>query len=233
VDEQGNVYVAGTTSARLNSTNTFPVTPGAAFTDWTRGSGFITKLDPSGSQLVYSTFVPGASVAALALDLDGNAYITGARPLSSSSFPATAGAFQVSPPASNLFPGIVAKLNASGSALVYATYLSGSGSPNGNEDPESIAVDAAGNAFITGWTYSTDFPVTPGAFRTAFPGPRSIFLTKLNPQGSDLVYSTYLATIGSGVSVKLDAQGTAFVAGSTPSVNFPTTPGTIARGPGS
>src|SRR6185295_10369793 len=230
VDQQGNVYVAGTTSAGLNSTNTFPVTPGAAFTNWTRGSGFVTKLNPFGSQLVYSTFVPGASVSALALDRDGNAYITGTGSLA---FPASADAFQTAPKAStNAFPGIVAKLNASGSALAYATYLSGSGSPNGNDNPESIAVDAAGNVFITGWTYSIDFPVTSGAFRTTIPGPRSIFLTKLNPQGNGLVYSTYLAIIGYAVSVKLDAHGTAFVAGSTPSVNFPTTPGTIARGTG-
>ena len=180
MDRQGNVYVAGTTSAGVSSTNTFPVTPGAAFTNFTKGSGFIAKLNPAGSQLVYSTFIPGASVTALALDLDGNAYITGIG--SPSTFPPTAGAFQVSPKAtSNDFPGFVAKQNASGSALVYATYLSGSGGPNGNDYPNSIAVDADGDAFIAGSTRSTDFPMTSGAFLTKSPGILSVFLTKLNP----------------------------------------------------
>ncbi len=232
VDRQGNVYVAGTTSAGPNSTNTFPVTPGAAFTDPGQArSGFVAKLNPSGSQLVYSTFIPNAYILALALDLDGDAYVTGYG--SASSFPTTAGAFQVSPKASNSFPGIVARLNASGSALVYATYLSGSGTPNGNDYLNSIAVDAEGNAFIAGSTRSTDFPVTSGAFLTSSPGTVSVFLTKLNPQGSGLVYSSYLGeSAGYNATVRLDAQGTAFVAGSTPSANFPTTPGAMTRGTG-
>ena len=224
VDRGGNVYVGGTTSAPNGGTNTFPVTPGAAFTS---GFGFVLKLNPSGNQLVYSTLIP-SSVQALAIDAAGNVYITGAVD-SKSPFPTTAGAFQVSAKASNPLPGIVAKLNASGSALLYGTYLSGSGS-NGNDHLNSIAVDAAGNAFVAGSTYSTDFPVTAGAFLTKSPAALSVFVTKLNPQGSGLVYSTYLGqTQGSPVSVKLDAQGTAFVAGSTdPSMaTFPTTPGAI------
>jgi uncharacterized protein (TIGR03437 family) len=222
VDRQGNVYVAGVTSAPFGSANTFPLTPGAAFTNPSAGNlgelgpgaGFIAKLNPSGSQLVYSTLIPGAYITALAVDPEGNAYITGSG--SGSSFPATAGAFQVSPKAS-ASPGIVAKLNASGSALVYATYLSGSGGQVGEgEIPDSIAVDANGDAFIAGFTYSPDFPVTAGAFLTTNPGGRAMFLTKLNPQGSSLVYSTWIGqTNGYGTVVKLDAQGTAFVAGST------------------
>ncbi len=230
VDQQGNVYVAGTTSEGLGSTNTFPVTPGAAFTNPARISGFVAKLNPAGSQLVYATFIPGATIAALALDSDGNAFVTGSG--FPSSFPTTAGAFQVSPRASsNSFPGIVAKLNLSGSALLYATYLSGSGTPNGNDYPSSIAVDAEGNAFIAGSTRSTDFPVTSGAFLTSNPGTVSVFLTKLDPQGDGLVYSTYLGEgAGYSATVKLDAQGTAFVAGATASASFPTTGGGIPRG---
>jgi uncharacterized protein (TIGR03437 family) len=233
VDQQGDVYVAGTTSPPVDvpggSTNTFPVTPGAAFTNPAAGRGFVAKLNPSGSGLVYSTFIPAASIAALALDPEGNAYITGIG--SPSSFPTTAGAFQVVPKGTtNFSPGIVAKLNASGSALVYATYLSGSGGPpDEGDNPNSIAVDAMGDAFIAGWTYSIDFPVTAGAFLTSSPGVRSIFLTKVNPQGSGLVYSTYLGeTNGYQVTVKLDAQSTAFVAGATTAANFPTTPGEMA-----
>jgi uncharacterized protein (TIGR03437 family) len=160
--------------------------------------------------------IPYAIVTALAVDLEGNAYITGVG--ASSSFPATPGAFQVSPKAvANLSPGIVAKLNASGSALVYATYLSGSGGQVGEGDnPDSIAVFANGDAFIAGYTYSADFPVTAGAFLTTNPGGDAMFLTKLNPQGSGLVYSTWIGqTNGYGTVVKLDSSGTAFVAGST------------------
>ena len=229
VDRAGNVYVGGTTSAPNGGTNNFPVTPGAAFAS---GFGFVLKLNPSGSQLVYSTLIP-ASVQGLAIDAAGNVYITGAVD-SRSPFPTTAGAFQISAKASNQLPGIVAKLNASGSALSYATYLSGSGS-NGNDHLNSIAVDGAGNAFVAGSTYSTDFPVTAGAFMTKSPAALSVFVTKLNPQGSGLVYSTYLGqTQGSPVFVKLDGQGTAFVAGSTdPSMaTFPTTPGAMRSATG-
>lgn len=223
VDPQGNVYIGGTTSAPMGDINTFPVTSGAAFT---AGSGFVTKLNPSGTQLVYSTLIP-ASVQALAIDSLGNAYVTGIMSYGAS-FPTTAGAFQSSPKSGNSYPWIVAKLNASGSGLVYATYLSGSGSPNGYDYLDSIAVDAGGNAFVAGSTHSADFPVSAGAFLTKSPAELSVFLTKLNSQGSGLVYSTYLGqSQGNAVSVKLDAQGTAFVAGSTvPSVApFPTTPG--------
>ena len=216
VDTQGNVYLAGGTSPPFGSANTFPLTAGAAFTNPpAAGAGFVAKLNPSGSRLVYSTLIPGANVTALAVDSEGNAYVTGVG--AGSSFPATAGAFQMSPKAStNLSFGIVAKLNPSGSALEYATYLSGSGGTVGEGDnPDSIAVDANGDAFIAGFTYSPDFPVTPGAFLTANPGGRAMFLTKLNPQGSGLVYSTWIGqTPGYSTTVKLDAQGTAFVAGS-------------------
>ncbi len=231
VDQQGNVYVGGRTSPQVGIANTFPVTPGAAFTN--SGAGFIVKLNPSGTQLVYSTFIP-AGVGALAVDLEGNVYFTSTE--FGPAFPTTPGAFQVSPKSStNLFPSIVAKLNASGSELVYATYLSGSATMNGGDDLASIAVDDAGDAFITGSTFSPDFPVTPGAFLTTNPGAPafaflngnpSVFLTKLNPQGSGLVFSTFLGE-GGARFVKLDAQGTAFLGGSTNPLAalFPTTPG--------
>jgi hypothetical protein len=234
VDQKGNVYVAGTTTP-LGDINTFPLTPGAAFTNPAAsnfgllgpGAGFVAKLNPSGSQLVYSTLIPYASVTALAVDPEGNAYITGFA--AGSSFPATPGAFQVSRNNSSYQPGIVAKLNASGSALVYATYLSGSGVPGNpytGENPDSIAVDAEGEAFVTGYTSTPDFPVTAGAFLTTNPGGDAMFLTKLNPQGSSLVYSTWIGQgyNSLGTIVKLDALGTAFVAGTTQS-------GNIAAGP--
>jgi uncharacterized protein (TIGR03437 family) len=233
VDQQGNVYVAGLTSpidGNLSSPDTFPVTPGAAFTDPANGSAFITKLNASGSQLVYSTFIPAAeNIGALAVDREGNAYITGSTG-NGSSFPTTAGAFQVSHKPGSLFPSFVAKLNASGSALSYATYLSGSGGSSGNDTITGIAVDDAGDAFVTGVATSSNFPVTPGAFLTTNPSTESVFITKLNPHGTGLIYSTYLGP-GTGNSVKLDAQGTAFVAGFAGAL-FPTTPGGSTTGSG-
>ena len=234
VDRQGNIYVAGTTSPPGGGKNEFPVTPGAAFPDpgtdpSTSRSGFIAKLNPFGSQLVYGTFLPGTFISALALDPDENVYVTGTgSPLS---FPATSGAFQVSPKGGSTPPGVVAKLNASGSALVYATYLSGSGVPgSGGDNPDSIAVDAVGNAFVAGWTRSSDFPVTPGAFQTHIPAgtERNGFVTELNQYGNALIYSTFLGpTNGYGIAIRLDDNGTAFVAGATNSTTFPTTEGAM------
>ena len=144
----------------------------------------------------------------MAIDPAGEVYIasTTAR---ASPFPTTPGAFQSTPPYPN-GSGVVAKLNASGSALLYATYLSG----NGLSVPQGIAIDAAGDAFVAGYTQAADFPVTPGAFQTAyFPSAQYMeFVTKLNPQGTGLVYSTFLGATLNGVSeIKVDAQGGAYV----------------------
>jgi hypothetical protein len=112
---------------------------------------------------------------------------------------------------------VVLKLNPSGSAVVYATYLSG---PTGNANTDylsGIAVDAAGDAFITGSTSSAGFPVTAGAFQPQYPGgTTSAFVTELNPQGTALIYSTFLGggnLNGGGASIKVDRQGGAYVLG--------------------
>ena len=115
------------------------------------------------------------------------------------------------------------KLNAAGTALVYSTYLGGS-----NEDQGlGIAVDSAGNAYVTGETVSTNFPTTLGAFQTTLGGPGEAFVTKLNAVGTALAYSTYLGgnsgDVGNGIAV--DSAGNAYVTGETFSTNFPTTPG--------
>lgn len=207
VDANGNVYLAGTTGSNAFSLpDTFPVTAGAAFTG--SAGGFVAKLSSSGNALVYSTLLP-ASPVSLAVDSAGDVYvastIAGAVP-----FPTTPGAFQPAPPAYPYGSGIVAKLNATGSALVYATYLSG----NGLSIPQGIAIDAAGDAFVAGYTEAADFPVTPGAFQPAFfPSAEYMeFVTKLNPQGTGLVYSTFLGATSNAVSdIKVDAQGGAYV----------------------
>jgi uncharacterized protein (TIGR03437 family) len=208
VDASGNVYLAGTTGPNtFSQPDTFPVTAGAAFTNLA-GGGFVAKLNSSGTALVYSTLLPVARVMAMAIDPYGEVYIAittaGALP-----FPTTPGAFQ-SAPASPNGSGVVAKLNASGSALLYATYLSG----NGLTTPQGIAIDAAGDAFVAGSTQAADFPVTPGAFQTEyFPSAAYMeFVTKLNPQGTGLVYSTFLgATTNAASQIRVDAQGGAYV----------------------
>ena len=146
----------------------------------------------------------------MAIDPAGEVYIastnTGTLP-----FPTTPGAFQSTPPSFPNGSGVVAKLNASGSALLYATYLSG----NGLTIPQGIAIDAAGDAFVVGFTQAADFPVTPGAFQTGyFPSAEYMeFVTRLNPQGTGLVYSTFLdATLNAVSEVKVDAQNGAYVA---------------------
>jgi beta-propeller repeat-containing protein len=175
--------------------------------------------------LSYSTYLGGEAGVAIAVDGDGNAYVTGYA--GSTDFPTTSGAFQGT--SSGAFDAFVAKLNAAGSALVYSTYLGGSGDDGGG----SIAVDASGNAYVTGGTSSTDFPTTAGAFQTAcaggFSGPcGDAFVTKLNPSGSGLIYSTYLGGSlsdgGTGIAVD-NNSGSAYVRGSTNSANFPTTSG--------
>lgn len=216
VDASGNVYLAGTTGPNtVGQPATFPVTPGAAFTNLA-GGGFVAKLNPSGTALIYSTLLPVNPPAlarqravAMAIDTAGDVYI-GSTNTATLPFPTTPGAFQSTPPAFPNGSGVVAKLDSSGSALLYATYLSG----NGLTIPQGIAIDEAGDAFVTGFTQAADFPVTPRAFQTGyFPSAEYMeFVTKLNPKGTGLVYSTFLgATRNYASQVKVDAQNGAYV----------------------
>ena len=232
IDAAGNAYVTGETLS-----SNFPVTANALKTTNTnsfRGTAFVAKLDPTGSALVYSTYLGGSNAEGgfgIAADGVGNAYVTGTT--RSPDFPVTTGAFQ--PTFSSPFPNgsdaFVAKVNPDGTALVYSTYLGGSN----NEAGGGIALDSGGNAFVAGTTLSADFPVTPGVVHPGFGGGQDIFISKLNPDGSGLLYSTYLSgtpTFGGGIAV--DAAGNAYVTG-TAGPNFPTTPGafqpTSAGGP--
>jgi uncharacterized protein (TIGR03437 family) len=209
VDASGNIYLAGTTGPNsMSQPDTFPVTAGAAFTNLA-GGGFVAKLNSSGTALVYSTLLP-MNPQAMAIDPAGDVYLAGTI-AGGMPFPTTPGAFQPAPPPANPNDsGVVAKLNASGSALLYATYLSG----NGPSVPQAIAIDVAGDAFVAGFTQVPDFPVTPGALQTGFfPSAAYMkFVTKLNPQGTALVYSTFLGATSSAASeIKVDAQGGAYV----------------------
>ena len=216
VDPAGNAYVTG-----LTQSGNFPTTLGAFQTTPASGSsGFVTKLNPAGSvSLIYSTYLP-AGGSGIAVDASGNVYVTGGTGID---FPTTAGAFQTTY-GGGIDDGFVAKLDPTGSALVYSTYLGGSG----GDVIFGLAVDAAGNAYVTGLTDSTDFPTTMGAFQTTYGGGTFVsdaFVTKLDPTGCALVYSTYLGGSGgeAGFGIAVDSAGNAFVTGETNSSDFPTT----------
>jgi hypothetical protein len=245
VDSAGSAYV--TASTRSTS---FPTTPGAF---QTRNNGasdvFVTKLNATGSALIYSTLLGGYSddlATAIAVDSAGSAYVTGTTPRSSSNssfptFPTTAGAFQT---LFDIYYGFntfgacfVSKLTADGSGLSYSTFL-GSNANNYLSVCNAIAVDSAGSAYVTGYTEGgPNFPTTPGAFQSAGgPSAYSAFVTKLTPDGSGLSYSTLLTgnsngDVGGGIAV--DSAGSAYLTGliGSPdttfpaSTRFPSTPG--------
>jgi beta-propeller repeat-containing protein/FIMAH domain-containing protein len=217
VDADGNMYVAGRTVSV-----DFPVANAQQALLSGGSDVFITKLDPTGQNLIYSTFIGGPAnevefFTGLAVDAAGNAYVTGHT--SSLSFPTTVGVVQ---PAyrGGSEDGFVLKLDASGS-LVYSTYLGG----NSGDRGFSVAVDGSGQAFITGETLSPNFPTTPGAFQVPRPGGQDAFVTKLSPNGSTFVYSTYLGGTGAdrGQDIAVDSAGNAHVTGIVfTSTNFPT-----------
>jgi photosystem II stability/assembly factor-like uncharacterized protein len=187
--------------------------------------GFIFKLNAAGNALVYSSYLGGTNFDAalgVAVDGGGQAVVTGGT--SSTNFP-TVNARQSA--RSGTSDAFVAKFSASGSSLVYSTYLGG-----GNSDEAAgVALDASANAYVTGSTASADFPVTPGAFQTtagggfSFPGsPGDAFVTKLDPAGDSFVYSTYLGGANggeSGYGIAVDGAGHAYVTGYTESATFP------------
>src|SRR6516162_4007038 len=186
------------------------------------GDAFVSKLNAAGSSLVYSTYLGGSDVDFgnhIAIDSSGNAYVTGQT--YSSDFPITAGAFQTRLP--NPQTGYVSKLNAAGSALIYSTYLGGSGL----DQIFAIALDSSGNAYVTGRTTSSNFPTTPDALQTTSGGSFDAFVSKLNAAGTALIYSTYLGgnQDDEAYGIALDASGNAYVEGLTFSSNFPITAG--------
>jgi len=218
VDASGNAYVTGLTGS-LNFPTANPLQAG-------NGGGydaFVAKLNAAGSALVYSTYLGGSDydqAFGIAVDASGNAYVTGET--SSLDFP-TANAIQAFF-RGGLSDAFVAKLNAAGSALVYSTYLGGNSDLGSSVDRGSgIAVDALGNAYVTGLTTSPSFP-TVNPFQAANGGDSDAFVAKLNAAGSALVYSTYLGGAGTdeGLGIAVDAAGNAYVTGNTVSGNFPT-----------
>lgn len=218
LDLLSNVYVAGVT----NSQN-YPVTPGAFQTACANNcynNGFLSKITPDGSRLVYSTYLGGStnydSINGVAVDLTGSAFVTGEA--HSSDFPTTTNAYQktLNGP-SNAF---VTKFSPNGSSLVYSTLIGGSSF----DGATAIAVDLFGNSYVTGHTNSTNFPVL-NAFQSQYKGTGdpNYFILKLNNRGSALNYSTYVggSKYNYPFSISVDLLGTATVVGETGSPDFP------------
>lgn len=261
IDAAGDAYVTG-----YASSYNFPVTRNAyQKVNKTYGSGtfysnpvgnnaFVTKLSPTGSALIYSTYFGGSGAfsdtgeqyygdtpVGIAIDPAGNAYIAGTT--GSADLPVTSNAFQkVNKAGGGALNVFITKFNSAGSGLIYSTYLGGSGFFDGrNLDADTaggIVIDSAGDAYVTGTSYSSDFPVTADAYQKVnkanhspdWSGSNAI-ITELNPGGSALVYSTYLggSETDTGNSIALDATGNAYVVGSTTSADFPTTRGAFQR----
>jgi hypothetical protein len=220
VNSSGEAYlVGGTTSSN------FPTTPGSYDTTYNGNDVFVTKLNASGSALIYSTYVGTVSIydeCNIAIDTSDNAYITGST--RSPGYPTTPGSYDTT---YNYYDLFVTKLNATGTGLVYSTYLGG----GDYTMSRGIAVDSLGNAYITGDTQSSNFPTTPGAYDTSFNSSiqyyADVFVTKLNPTGTGLVYSSYLggAEWDRSEAIAIDGSGNAYITGFTPSLDFPITPG--------
>ena len=212
VDAAGNAYVTGQTFS-----SNFPAT---ALNTSNRGTSdaFVVKLNPTGSALVYSVFMGGSADDAgfaIAVDGAGQAYVAGMT--TSSNFPVVGGV-QTSlgdPSNTALGDAFVAKLSAAGSTLLYSTYLGG----QGPDEARGIAVDSAGNAYVTGTTASSNFPATTGTLS----GSADAFVAKINTVARSLVYSTYLggSCTESGRAIAVDASGVAYVTGQTFSLDFP------------
>jgi hypothetical protein len=214
VDSSGNAYIAGQTDSNNYPTIGSPIQGQNAGTD----DAFISKINPTGTALVYSTYLGGSAgdlATGIALDSSNNAYVSGIT--GSSNFPTTTGAFQTTQSGS-FDNGFVTEIKADGSTKIYSTYLGGTG---GN-DPFGIAVDSAGEAYVTGSTSSTNFPtVNPAQISNG--GGLDVFVTKFNSAGSALLFSTYYGgTLDeTATGIALDSFGDAYVTGRTASSNYP------------
>jgi hypothetical protein len=213
VDSSGNAYITGYAS----STN-FPTMDPLQSRYGGGGDAFVTEINAEGSALVYSTYLGGGGDdqgCGIAVDNSGNAYVTGFT--SSTNFP-TMNPFQ--PAIGGAYNAFVTEISAGGSALVYSTYLGGSSYDFG----AAIAVDSSGDAYVTGYTYSTNFPTKNPLQPQSGGGTVDAFVTEINAGGSALVYSTYLggSAEDQGSAIAVDSSGNAYVTGNTDSTDFPT-----------
>ena len=216
LDNDGNLYVTGKTKS-----SDYPVTSGA-YQETTGGDYdvFLFEMNINEKNFTYSTYIGGSEEDVgngIIVDDDKNIYITGYT--ESSDFPVTADAYQ------SVLSGdddvFILRLNSDGNSLDYSTYLGGSG----DEEGSNIVLDSNGNACITGYTESSDFPVTVDAYQSTLGGDDDAFVLKLNSDGSNLDYSTYLGGSGAdhGSDISIDDSGTLYVTGYTADSGFPVT----------
>ena len=217
LDDQGYIYVSG-----LTDSPDFPVTPETFGFGGPGSDAFIVKLDPSGREIVYASYLGGTSrevAVAVAADSEGNAYLAGLT--RSSNFPTTDGVFDRS------FDGVadvfVAKFNPSGDHLLFSVFIGGSDT----ENPGAVAVDSDGNVFVAGRTHSADFPGHSSPEPRQFFESAQIFVVKLDPTAGFLRYSFVYGgdRWDEAISIAVDPDGNAYITGQTSSANFTATPG--------
>jgi hypothetical protein len=223
VDSAGNAYVTGQT---FSTEATFPVTVGPDLTYNGAGDAFVAKVNAAGTAFVYAGYIGGSGGdvgLGIAVDSAGNAYVTGYTNSTEATFPVTVGPNLTYKGGTDAF---VAKVNAAGTTFVYAGYIGG----NAYDQGTGIALDSAGNAYVTGYTNSTEatFPVTVGPDLT-YNGNYDAFVAKVNAAGTALVYAGYIGGSGSdgGTGIAVDSAGNAYVTGGTNSTEatFPVTVG--------
>ena len=244
VDANNQAYVTGNVSSVNDGNSVFPTTSNALLSTINNfaGDGFVTVFDAAGTSLIYSTLIGddqeaqyNTSAQGIAVDPAGNFYVTGIT--QSPNMPVTSGAFQTAlgTPSGQSAYQIVAfaakfgPVSGSGNLLTYLTYLRASG-VDYQDWGEAITADSSGNAYVAGFTQSATFPATAGAYQTTCPDYYCAFITKLNPSGTALVWSTLLGDNGNGVtgtgavyfvsSIELDVLGNVYVAGGA-STGFP------------
>ena len=228
VDKAGNAYVTGITDS---DESTFPVKVGPHLTHSGGNDAFVAKVNAAGTGLVYCGYIGGArddQGRGIAVDAAGNAYVVGTTNSDQTTFPVKVGPDLAFNGGSN--DVFVAKVKADGTALVYAGYIGGAN----NDEARGIAVDAAGNAYVTGFTSSdqTSFPVKVGPDLTYNLGSQDAFVAKVKADGTALVYAGYIGGAGGdefGEAIAVDSAGNAYVAGFTDSdeTTFP-----VKGGPG-
>lgn len=211
VDASGNMYIAGYT----DSTD-FPLAAPLQPTSGHGVDGFVAKFNPAGTQLIYATYLGGTyedRISGMVIDGSGNVIIAGYT--LSTNFPIAYPSQRYSAGGRDAF---VTKINAAGTALVFSTYLGGSGADAAN----AVAVDSSGNIYVAGETKSADFPVV-NAYQATNKGLTDGFLTKLSPTGAKL-YSTYVGGSGDDriMTVAVDSSGAVYLGGNTTSPDFPT-----------
>jgi hypothetical protein len=239
IDNNKNIYITGNSES-----SDFPTTDGAFNQDCTGDLDvFVTKLSSDGSSLLYSTFIGGSKKEfgyGIAIDKNNNSYVTGIT--LSEDFPVTYGAYDTTfyeevdvvdqsaghvlkthgiknPLEGEKYDIFVTKLNSEGNSLVYSTYIGG----NGDDFGRYPAVDNDGNVYITGYTESTDYPTSPGAYDRSHNGNMDVFVSKLNSNGTRLLYSSYFggAEDDIGYKITIASDGNAYLTGWTASYDFP------------